>query len=229
MKRITFLAVCLLILTGGLFAQETEAYIRDFSGTVEVRTPGSALWVPAQAGQKLSRETIISTGFKSTALVVLGNSTLTVRPLTRLSLKELQSGGGNETVSLNLQTGRIRADVSPPAGGKTEFTVRSPTATASVRGTSFDFDGVNLQVDEGRVYVSGGDGTAVYVAAGQGAVSDPETGRTAGAAETARAELSPAIPQAAAESIPAPAAIVPDIVPSNAPSTADLGLGFWWE
>jgi hypothetical protein len=90
-----------------------------------------------------------------------------------------------------------------------------------VRGTSFDFDGVNLQVDEGRVHVSGGDGTAVYVAAGQSAVSDSETGRTAGAAETARAELSPAIPAAAADSITAPSAIVP--------TAANLGVGFGWE
>jgi hypothetical protein len=226
MKTMNVLTVCLVILSscGFLFAQEAAApdtYIREFSGTVEVQSPGSALWVRAQTGQKLSRETIISTGFKSTARVVVGNSILTVRPLTRLSLEELGSSQGNETVGLYLQTGRIRADVSPPMGGKTEFTVRSPSATASVRGTSFDFDGTNLRVDEGRVHVTGSDGTAVYVAAGQSVVMDSETGRVAGAAETARAELSPAIPPEAMESIPAPTTIVP--------ASANLELGFKWE
>jgi hypothetical protein len=66
-----------------------------------------------------------------------------------------------------------------------------------VRGTAFDFDGVNLKVDEGRVYVTGKDGIGVYVGAGHESVSDPETGRTAGAAELIRAELTLTPPSAA--------------------------------
>jgi hypothetical protein len=137
---------------------------------------------------------MISTGFKSVALIALENSTLTVRPLTRLSLEELQSAQGNESVSLRLQTGRVRADVNPPAGGKTSFSVHSPVATASVRGTAFDFDGTNLSVDDGQVYVAGKDGVGVYVGAGHESVSNPETGRTAGPAELLRAELTFAPP-----------------------------------
>jgi hypothetical protein len=132
---------------------------------------------------------MISTGFRSTALIALENSTLTVRPLTRLSLEELQNIQGNETVGINLHTGRVRAEVSPPAAGKTTFTIRSPTATASVRGTAFDFDGMNLSVDEGQVHVAGKDGIGVYVGEGHESVSNPETGWTAGAAELIRAEL----------------------------------------
>jgi hypothetical protein len=162
---------------------------------------------------------MISTGFRSTALIVLTNSTLLVRPLTRLSIEEIQNIQGNETVRLGLQTGRIRADVKAPPGGRTDFTIRSPIATASVRGTSFDFDGVNLRVDEGMVHVTGGDGTAAYVGAGHEAVSDPVTGRTAGAVETAKAELTPALP-GAAESVPEPAAIIPEAL--------DTGFGFRW-
>ena len=39
------------------------------------------------------------------------------------------------------------------------------------------------------VHVTGGDGTAVYVGTGHEAASDPVTGRTTGAVETAKAEL----------------------------------------
>jgi hypothetical protein len=141
---------------------------------------------------------MISTGFKSSVLLVLGNSLLTVHPLTRLTLEEIQNIQGDEVVRLALRAGRVRADVKPPENGKADFTVRTLTATASVRGTSFDFDGVNLSVDEGRVHVSGGNGTAVYVGPGHQAVSSPETGMTTGAVEMVMAELAPAMPAAVA-------------------------------
>jgi hypothetical protein len=145
-----------------------------------------------------------------------------VQPLTRLSLEEIQNIQGDESVGLYLQTGRVRANVNPPAGGRTDFTVRSPSVTASVRGTSFDFDGINLSVDEGRVHVTGGDSTAVYVGAGHEAAYDPETGKTAGAAEMVKAELTPTLPTAieSKSSIPEPAAIMP--------AAADTGFGFRW-
>jgi hypothetical protein len=220
MKMKAVWGVVLAVLVGAVPAPGQEGYIRDVFGTVELKGPGGAGWTAARAGQRVTKDTVISTGFKSTALVALGNSTVTVRPLTRLSVEEILNIQGNETVSLSLRSGRIRADVTAPAGGRTDFTVRSPIATASVRGTSFEFDGVNLRVDEGLVHVTGGDGTAVYVGAGHEAASDPVTGRTAGQAETAKAELVPALPEAAAEAVPEPAAIIPE--------TADTGFGFRW-
>jgi hypothetical protein len=163
---------------------------------------------------------MISTGFKSTALIALGNSTLLVRALTRLSLEEIQNIEGDESVSLYLQTGRVRANVNPPAGGKTDFTVRSPVATASVRGTSFEFNGENLSVDEGRVHVTGKDGSAVYVGAGHTVFSNPETGRTMGAIDTAKEEMAPALPIAATGSAREPAVITPN--------TIDTDFGVEW-
>jgi hypothetical protein len=72
---------------------------------------------------------------------------------------------------------------------------------------------VNLQVDEGRVHVTSGDNSAVYVGAGHQAVSNPQTGRTMGAAEMVREELSPPVAEAVAESITEPTA--QDIVIQN--------------
>jgi hypothetical protein len=195
MKR-RFIAGTAFLLGAFLYAQEAGAYIQEFTGTVELKVPGAADWRAARKGDQLSKDSMISTGFNSTALIVLGNSTLTVRPLTRLSLEELQNTQGNESVNLHLQTGRIRAEVSPPAGGNTNFTVRSPSATASVRGTAFDFDGVNLHVAQGRVRVTGKDGIAVNVGAGHESVSNPITGGTQGAMEIVRAELTSILPAA---------------------------------
>jgi hypothetical protein len=178
--------------TAALFSQ--EVVIREISGTVEIKAPNAADWSPARQGQVIARTAVVSTGFKSTAVLAVGNSVLAVQPLTRLTVDEIQEAAGNERVNLSLQTGRIRADVKPPAGGRTEFTVRSPTATASVRGTAFEFNGIQLRVDEGRVHLSGGDRSGAYVGAGHQVRTDIESGRTVTVAEAAKEELTPSLP-----------------------------------
>jgi hypothetical protein len=205
-----------------LFAQEagdSQMVIREISGTVEVKAPDAAAWVPASRGQVLELRSLISTGFKSNALIAIGNSLLSVQPLTRLSLEELIRAGKEEKVGLNLRTGRVRANVRPPEGGTTDFTVRSPTATASVRGTVFEFNGTELRVAEGRVHLSGGGQNGAYVGVGQLARTDIETGRTLGAAETAKEALVPAIP-AGVDSTPE--------VLANVPIVGDIDAGFVW-
>jgi hypothetical protein len=186
---------------------------------VEIKAPGSAEWAPARQGETIAREAVVSTGFKSTAVIAVGNSVLFVQPLTRLTVDEIQAAG-NERVNIGLQTGRIRADVKPPLGGKTEFTVKSPSATASVRGTSFEFDGVHLRVDEGRVHVTGGDRSGAYVGAGHSVTSNIETGRMISAAETAREELVP--------SLPAGINSAPETPPVTQPSIGTIDADFYW-
>ncbi|WP_026043800.1 FecR family protein [Treponema primitia] len=212
--------VCMLIICGAVSLPAQTAFIREIYGTVEVLTPGAAEWTAAEEGQRIENATAISTGFKSTARIALGNSVITVRPLTRLTLEALREAQNTEEVGLYLQTGRVRADVTPPSGGKVDFTVRSPSVTASVRGTSFEFDGQRLSVDAGRVHVSGGDGTGVYVGAGYAVVSNVETGRTAAAMETAREKLVPPMP-AGMGNTPG--------IPAAPPSTGDFAVGTRWK
>jgi hypothetical protein len=216
MKRMIVIAVFVLE-AAALFAQ--EAVIREIRGTVEVKESGAAAWSPAVQGQAVGQNVMISTGFRSGAVIAIGNSTLSVQPLTRLSLEELVRAEGSERAAINLRAGRIRAEVNPPAGTKIDFTVRSPTATASVRGTSFEFDGAVLKVDEGRVRLAGGDGAGTYVAAGHEAKTDIETGRTAGAAEQARGELA----------LPAPAGTGHTPEALAVPSAVDMAVGFTWK
>jgi hypothetical protein len=220
MKK-TVLGLVFLLGAWALFAQEagTGAVIREINGTVELKTPDAADWVPARQGQRITQNAVISTGFKSSALLTIGNSTLSVQALTRLSLEELVRAEGGEKVDLNLRAGRIRANVQPPAGGTTSFTVRSPSATASVRGTTFEFDGNQTFVDEGRVRVTGGDGSSAYVGAGHQVRTDTETGRTISVAETAREALAPSVPVGVDN--------VPETKPAF-PLTGDIEGGFEW-
>jgi hypothetical protein len=93
----------------------------------------------------------------------VGSALIAVRPLTRLTLTEISAAAGTETINVNLQAGRVRVDVKPPAGTKTSFSVTSPSATASVRGTRFDFDTKNVRVSEGTVALKGRRGPTVLI------------------------------------------------------------------
>jgi hypothetical protein len=224
MKRMS-IGVLLLMGTALLPAQTAPqagaAIIREVTGTVEVKGPGALAWEAAAGGQALERAALISTGFNSTARIGIGNSTITVRPLTRLSLEELAAAPGTERVTVNLRAGRVRAEVKPPAGGTVDFSVRSPTATASVRGTVFEFDGTRLTVEAGRVHLGGQRVMGAYIGPGHATAADPETGKTVPAAERLKAELSPALPSGV-DAVPAgPAA-------AAVPAGAGLGFGFDW-
>jgi hypothetical protein len=195
MKRIvmmTALSLCLF----SLYAQAPEAFIRELTGTVELKPAGQTEWIPAQTGDAIAGSTTLSTGFKSTALIVAGNSTLMVRPLTRLSLEELLSRDGTEILRVGLRTGRAQANIQPPVGGKIDFTIRTPMATASVRGTVFDIDPLSLRVREGSVrYEAAGTIRPALVKAGQNTWVDTNTGGALNpltAAEASRAL--PALP-----------------------------------
>jgi len=135
-----------------LSAQETDlrAVVTDLEGKVEVKDPGSD-WKPAQVGMEVLRGSILSTGFKSTATLRLGEDTVSVKPVTRLSLEELVKTGGGTRTKLFLTVGRVKAEVNPSKNAHVEFSIKSATATASVRGTGFETDGVNLVVTHGVV------------------------------------------------------------------------------
>ena len=198
MKKYIMVIVVFFIAASAMFAQgELKAVIRDMAGTVELKQAGSSAWQQASRGQSLAGDTTISTGFKSTAVIALGETLLTVQPLTRLTLSELTRLQNNDKVALNLQTGKVRAEVKAQEGFKTEFTVKSSSATASVRGTIFEFDTLNLVVKEGTVAFAGSAGKPVAVDAGGTSYADNSSGRAAAPQETMMAELKPALPNAA--------------------------------
>jgi hypothetical protein len=220
---LTFMLSGTFFFTLSLHAQEI-AFFREISGTVETRTPGSTGWTNAVSGDRIEKDTLVSTGFRSTATIVLGDSVITVRPVTRLSLEEIFRNQTNEQVNLYLHTGRIRADVKPPAGGRTSFTVRSPIATASVRGTSFEFDTEHLRVDEGQVQYSVANGRQVYVAGGGMSYVDEPNNTVVSSFNVAEELLTPALPPGSASGGP-----VGDNAPVMPPSSVNVGVEFGWD
>jgi len=178
MNKIIFTAFFITLIVCGAFCQ--NGVIRELTGEVELKRSGSTVFVPASAGDAVSSNTVVSTGFRSTAIIAIGSSVISVRPLTRLTLAEIQSLENTENVNVNLQSGRVRVEVKPPAGTKTNLNVQSPSATASVRGTTFEMDTRNLMGIEGKVLLSGISGAGVLVTGGNsssanidGTVSNP--------------------------------------------------------
>ena len=194
-------------------ANQGAGVIRELSGTVELKADGASSFVKAKSGDQVSENTVISTGFKSYALVGVGSAVITVRPLTRLTLTEIRSTSadgrsqeslpGNltlaegreriETINVNLQAGRVRVDVNPPAGTRASMSVTSPIATASVRGTGFEMDIMNVSVDKGAVEFSGKRGSKKQVKAGDLSRVEGD-GKAANPVETKAAGLIPKTP-----------------------------------
>jgi len=135
------------------------------SGKVDVQQPGGA-WEPAAGGMSLPLNSMISTGFGSEARIVLESAEITIRPLTRMTIQEFVSTEESTTTKLFLGAGRIRADVKTGGRVVNDFEVRSPVATAAVRGTSFIFDGIRLIVTDGEVDYYGPRGALVNVPEG---------------------------------------------------------------
>ena len=177
MKK-TALLLCVLLIGVCAFAQ--NGVVRELSGTVELKARGAQDYTAARQGDTVAQDTIVSTGFKSTALIEVGSTLITVRPLTRLSLTEISAAAGAETLNVNLQAGRVRVDVNPPAGTRASTAVSSPIATASVRGTSFEFDTRNIHVSHGTVSFAGNRGASIPMLVNAGSTSRIEAnGRAA--------------------------------------------------
>ena len=164
MKRLLISTAIALALANGLFAQ--SAVVKEFTGKVEIKATAGA-WEPARIGMTLDAGASISTGFGSTALLDLGSSTLKVAPLTRMQLVELIARQGSVSTTLALKVGRVNADVKVAPGLRQNFTLKGPQATAAVRGTVFEFDGVSVNVVNGLVYLSNNQGQGRGVGAGE--------------------------------------------------------------
>jgi hypothetical protein len=181
MKKV-IAALCLLFLGSLAFGQAALGSVKSVSGKVELMGPGGS-WASAKPGDQIVKGMVVSVGFKSAAVISTPDALITVKALTRLTIEDIVKTQGGTKTDLYLSAGRVKTEVKPEAGQKSDFRVRSPTATASVRGTGFSFDGVNLAVFHGLVKLSSasgrsrlvGRGYAAFVTSG-GDVPIPELG-----------------------------------------------------
>jgi hypothetical protein len=174
MKKI-FFVFFVAILVFSVYSQ--NGVITEIVGDVEVKSTSASAFSRASVGTQITQDTIVSTGFRSTAVITIGSTTLTVRPLTRLTLAEIQSSSAEENLNIDLETGRVRVALKPPAGTKANTTVQTPSATASVRGTEGEIMDGNVEMDNGRIIFQGKDGLSVVLSSeGSSSTLNPDGG-----------------------------------------------------
>lgn len=110
-----------------------EVKVVEVSGKVEVQNGNK--WVAVSKGDILSAGSVISTGFKSEAVLSFAETVIKVKALTRLTIEQLFEKDGDKASAVYLDTGSISADVKPAENKRVGFSVKTPAATASVRGT----------------------------------------------------------------------------------------------
>jgi hypothetical protein len=152
-KTILFFILLVSLVGHSFLSAQSRAIVKEITGKVEVKLPNRD-WAPASVGLPLPAGTIISTGFKSSAVIEMDASVLTVKQLTRLTLEELFRKDNEVNTRVYLRAGTIEADVKPTEGLTHNYRLRSPVTTASVRGTRFPFEIKRLFVKKGIVVLS---------------------------------------------------------------------------
>ena len=217
MRYISFLFI-ILILAPTAFSAETIT-ITKLSGKVEIKEPGGG-WSKAFEGREIPAGTLISTGFKSEAVIDMGGSSdIYVRQLTRMSVDELKISGNMVDTKLNLRLGRITADVKTSEGLKHNFTLRTPVSTAAVRGTKFNSSVRKLEVVSGKIKYSNNAGQSTTIGGGS---SSSITGN--GYSSTPQTSFENTTAAFEVETSTQPDPVVPSIIVPPAPTTGTVTI-----
>jgi hypothetical protein len=152
---------------------EPEVTISGLSRKVEIQR-GGATWEQANNGYKIKAGDKIHTGWKAGATMTFPDgSTVVVPPMSLILIEavELEANGQVKRIAIFLQLGEVRVQVHRVAGAAGDFQVKTPTTTASVRGTIFSvlYDRATtiVSVKESVVSVKPRSGKAVDVSAGR--------------------------------------------------------------
>ena len=156
MKKLICLFLFSFLIGTFSFASNEVAIVNSVVGKVEIQLNEN--WVQIKNGDILTPGTVISTGFRSSAVLYIGKSLIEVRALTRLTIEEIVEQNQNYNATMFLDAGNIKADIKKSDNKRVGFKVRTSVATASVRGTS------------GEIY---SDGTLVCFS-GKWAITPPE-------------------------------------------------------
>ncbi|MFN3966715.1 MAG: FecR domain-containing protein, partial [Endomicrobiia bacterium] len=151
MKKLAFFCLIFVLSTllFSLLFAEQKAIIQKLSGKVEIFSMGR--WKAAKVGDVISSNQKIKTSRIGYCIILLQDGhTVRISGGSEVSVFSLLS----EKTEFHLTTGRIRSKVSKLISGRS-FSVRTPTAVCSVRGTDFAVEyeqGVTkLEVYEGIV------------------------------------------------------------------------------
>lgn len=155
-KTLRLLLAAAFIMAGFTVSAATmDATVVSVKGKAEVMQGSS--WEALSVGNTLHKGDVIQTGFKSELIIKIKDSTVSVASLSRITIEQLAEKSDKDETRLFLDTGSLRSDVKRTEDRRVGFTVRSPVATASVRGTVMEvtdtFSGTVVRGYEGSTAV----------------------------------------------------------------------------
>lgn len=159
-----FLPLLAFAVFAGFSASALEAKFVSIEGKVEILEGG--MWILVEEGDIIQeRGAVISTGFKSNAVVSVKGTNFTLGPLTRITIENMVAMENKDSTQIYIDSGSLKANVSSSDGRKVGFKVRSAVATASVRGTEFKVTSSGrLSVTQGLVSFGGPEASSAEVA-----------------------------------------------------------------
>ena len=164
MKKLIVTALCSIALLSA--ATAFEAKVSATKGKTEIQQNG--VWKTLAPGDVLNKGAVIQTGFKSELILQMKESVVTVGPLSRMTIEQLAEKQSKDDTRLYLDTGSLKANVKKTENRRVGFTVKSPVATASVRGTIIDvvnaFQSTSVSADEGSAAAWPSDNASATIA-----------------------------------------------------------------
>jgi hypothetical protein len=143
-KRSISSGVVLLLINaiGILHAAEGDAYLKSIIGTVKVRKGESPTWKDGRPNMVLKEKDAVRTFVESQVEIMTSEgSVLRLDENTTLEMSTLKVfGGGAQTTKIKILNGTVLANVKKLVNTGSKFDFETPTAVASIRGTTVGFD-----------------------------------------------------------------------------------------
>jgi hypothetical protein len=160
-------ALSAVLILNSLRVVQRVTFISRVTGTVEVKEPGQSDFRPLTGEARVLAGTIVRTGEKASALLHWVDGTrLQAGAETTLKVLECRFDKRTDTALsfFQLDVGRIWVRVIRSLSADSKFEIRTPTATAGVRGTTFAVEvapegSTEILVYEGDVHVRSGEQT----------------------------------------------------------------------
>ncbi len=173
--------VCLLFYAPPAAAQEVSASIIAIEGDVTVKTGDSSDWKPASLNQQLKQGAYIMTAFESNCEIeFMDKSRMKIKELSKIQVNKFTNELKKVDTEVTLYNGKVRATVHKDVDKNTNFQVKTPVSTISVRGTEKEITvhpgfGTQVHTITGVVEVSNNLGQKVSVAKNETTTVQNET------------------------------------------------------
>ena len=165
-------------------APSTSIRVLQVQGEAElIRESGDGAVVTLIGGEQISEEDRIYTGLESAVVLIFGeDSRVVVRELSDAKISSFRVSGDSLQTRLMLKAGDMSADLIHGTELKSDFAIRTPTATCSVRGSGIDVNVVGgstrMRQRQGTAFFMPSRGTGSNTSIGDQTHTDGETTET---------------------------------------------------